>query len=87
MDKETKREIILDNYQNPMNKGLKEDDVFNLISERVIEDYENKISIAHGYSSKIYSKNDKNFRKDIYKEADDKMYEMKKRQHEELAKI
>ena len=30
------------------------------------ESHENKISIAHGYSSKIYSKNDKNFRKDIY---------------------
>ena len=28
MDKETKREIILDNYQNPMNKGLKEDDSY-----------------------------------------------------------
>ena len=27
-------------------KGLKEDDVFNLISERVIDDYENKISIV-----------------------------------------
>ena len=28
MDKETKREIILYNYQNPMNKGLKEDDSY-----------------------------------------------------------
>ena len=28
MDKETKREIILDNYQNPINKGLKEDDSY-----------------------------------------------------------
>lgn len=28
MDKEVKREIILDNYQNPMNKGLKEDDSY-----------------------------------------------------------
>ena len=25
MDKETKREIILDNYQNPTNRGLVED--------------------------------------------------------------
>ena len=25
MDKETRREIILDNYQNPINKGLKDD--------------------------------------------------------------
>lgn len=25
MDKETKREIILDNYQHPTNRGLKED--------------------------------------------------------------
>ena len=30
MDKETKREIILDNYQNPMNKGLKEDSSYIL---------------------------------------------------------
>ena len=28
MDKEVKREIIVDNYQNPMNKGLKEDDSY-----------------------------------------------------------
>lgn len=28
MDREVKREIILDNYQNPMNKGLKEDDSY-----------------------------------------------------------
>ena len=28
MDKETRRQIILDNYQNPMNKGLKEDDSY-----------------------------------------------------------
>ena len=39
-------------------KGLKEDDVFNLISERVIEDYENKISIvpeeiAHDFEKHI----------------------------------
>lgn len=28
MDKETRRQIILDNYQNPMNKGLKKDDSY-----------------------------------------------------------
>lgn len=30
MDKETRREIILDNYQNPMNKGLVDDDSYIL---------------------------------------------------------
>ncbi len=28
MDKDTKREIILDNYQNPFNRGLKEDNSY-----------------------------------------------------------
>lgn len=28
MDKETKREIILDNYQNPTNRGLVEDEAY-----------------------------------------------------------
>lgn len=30
MDKEIRREIILDNYQNPINKGLKKDDSYIL---------------------------------------------------------
>lgn len=30
MDKEIRREIILDNYQNPVNRGLKEDDSYIL---------------------------------------------------------
>ncbi len=30
MDKEVRREIILDNYQNPVNKGLIEDDTYIL---------------------------------------------------------
>ena len=30
MDKEIKRAIILDNYQNPINKGLKKDDSYIL---------------------------------------------------------
>lgn len=30
MDKELRREIILDNYQNPVNRGLKDDDSYIL---------------------------------------------------------
>ena len=34
MDKETKREIILDNYQNPMNRGLVEDATYKKANTR-----------------------------------------------------
>lgn len=34
MDKETKREIILDNYQHPFNRGLKEDKTYKLANTR-----------------------------------------------------
>ena len=34
MDKETKREIILDNYQNPTNRGLVEDDTYKKANTR-----------------------------------------------------
>lgn len=34
MDKETKREIILDNYQHPMNRGLKEDESYVKVNTR-----------------------------------------------------
>ena len=34
MDKETKREIILDNYQNPTNRGLVEDDAYKKANTR-----------------------------------------------------
>ena len=34
MDKETKREIILDNYQNPTNRGLVEDESYKKVNTR-----------------------------------------------------
>ena len=34
MDKETKREIILDNYQNPTNRGLVEDEAYKKANTR-----------------------------------------------------
>ena len=34
MDKETKREIILDNYQNPTNRGLVKDDAYKKANTR-----------------------------------------------------
>ena len=34
MDKETKREIILDNYQNPTNRGLVEDATYKKANTR-----------------------------------------------------
>ena len=34
MDKETKREIILDNYQHPFNRGLVEDDTYKKANTR-----------------------------------------------------
>ena len=34
MDKETKREIILDNYQNPTNRGLVEDESYKKANTR-----------------------------------------------------
>ena len=43
MDSELKREIILDNYQDPMNKGLIDDDSYlkaNNKSDSCIDDLE-----------------------------------------------
>ena len=51
MDKETKREIILDNYQNPMNKGLKEDDSYifeNTNNESCIDNIDMQLKVEDG---------------------------------------
>ena len=51
MDKETKREIILDNYQHPTNKGLKEDDSYikeNTRSNSCIENIDLMMKIEDG---------------------------------------
>lgn len=51
MDKETKREIILDNYQHPMNKGLKEDDSYikeNTRSNSCIDNIDLMMKIEDG---------------------------------------
>ena len=51
MDKETKREIILDNYQYPTNKGLKEDDSYikeNTRSNSCIDNIDLMMKIEDG---------------------------------------
>lgn len=51
MDKETKREIILDNYQHPMNKGLKKDDSYikeNTRSNSCIDNIDLMMKIEDG---------------------------------------
>ena len=51
MDKETKREIILDNYQHPTNKGLKEDDSYikeNTRSNSCIDNIDLMMKIEDG---------------------------------------
>lgn len=51
MDKDTRREIILDNYQNPMNKGLVDDDSFiykNTNNESCIDNIDMGIKIEDG---------------------------------------
>ncbi len=51
MDNNLKREIILDNYQDPMNKGLVEDDSYikvNTNSESCIDDLDVMVKIVDG---------------------------------------
>lgn len=51
MDKETKREIILDNYQNPMNKGLKDDNSYilkNTNNESCIDNIDMMLKAENG---------------------------------------
>ncbi len=51
MDKETKREIILDNYQHPTNKGLKKDDSYikeNTRSNSCIDNIDLMMKIEDG---------------------------------------
>ena len=51
MDKDTRREIILDNYQNPMNKGLVDDNSFiyqNTNNESCIDNIDMGIKVENG---------------------------------------
>lgn len=51
MDKETKREIILDNYQNPTNRGLVEDESYkkaNTRSSSCIDNIDLMMKIEYG---------------------------------------
>lgn len=51
MDKETKREIILDNYQNPTNRGLVEDESYkkaNTRSSSCIDNIDLMMKIENG---------------------------------------
>ena len=51
MDKETKREIILDNYQNPTNRGLVEDEAYikaNTRSSSCIDNIDLMMKIEDG---------------------------------------
>lgn len=51
MDKETKREIILDNYQNPTNRGLVEDESYkkaNTSSSSCIDNIDLMMKIEDG---------------------------------------
>lgn len=51
MDKETKREIILDNYQNPTNRGLVEDESYkkaNTSSNSCIDNIDLMMKIEDG---------------------------------------
>ena len=51
MDSELKREIILDNYQDPMNKGLVDDDSYikvNTNSESCIDNLDVMVKVVDG---------------------------------------
>ena len=51
MDSNLKREIILDNYQDPMNRGLIEDDTYikvNTNSESCIDQIDLQIKVEEG---------------------------------------
>lgn len=51
MDKETRREIIMDNYQNPMNRGLKNEDGYilkNTNAESCIDNIDMMMKVEDG---------------------------------------
>jgi len=51
MDKETRREIIMDNYQNPMNRGLKNDGSYilkNTNAESCIDNIDMMMKVENG---------------------------------------
>lgn len=51
MDKETRREIIMDNYQNPMNRGLKNQDGYilkNTNAESCIDNIDMMMKVEDG---------------------------------------
>ncbi len=51
MDKETRRAIIMDNYQNPIHRGLKDDDSYikkNTKSDSCIDNIEMMMKINNG---------------------------------------
>ncbi len=51
MDKETRRAIIMDNYQNPNHRGLKDDDSYikkNTRSDSCIDNIEMMVKVADG---------------------------------------
>lgn len=51
MDKETRREIIMDNYQNPMNRGLKKEDGYilkNTNAESCIDNIDMMMKVEDG---------------------------------------
>lgn len=51
MDKNIRREIILDNYQNPMNRGLTNDDAYihqNTNSDSCIDNIDMQLKVENG---------------------------------------
>ena len=51
MDKNIRREIILDNYQNPMNRGLTNDDAYihqNTNSDSCIDNIDMQLKVEDG---------------------------------------
>lgn len=55
-DKELRREIILDNYQNPMNRGLVEDSSYlceNTANESCIDNIDMQLKVEDGVISDI----------------------------------
>lgn len=57
MDRETRREIIMDNYQHPMHKGLFEDDSFKkgyIKSDSCIDRIDMMLKVEDGIIKDIY---------------------------------
>ncbi len=57
MDKETRREIIMDNYQNPLNRGLIEDETYfkeNTRSDSCIDNIDMMLKIENGVIKDIH---------------------------------